>query len=204
MTIKFKGFEFENLEQVKEAQEMGIIEKHDTVDASPHIQPAHGLWHDANLGGLWTGVGAEPDVYHTIVRPTISAFLNQLYVGVTEIENPDFDVLSGVLDINGAAAADACSDAPNAGEAKLCTLTSRFGEMNLDVPQADITDLGGRINRADVDRRLVNDVNFNNVFLPSVVQRSNINTTGGLAMIRAGITVEREVSRLLWTGEVGS
>ena len=117
MAIVIKGVKFDTMDEVSKAIEMGVIEKHDVLDSSPHIQPAHGLWHDANLGGLFSGAGAESDVFHTVVRPTSTGFLSQLMRGTTTIQNPLYDVLSGVRALSGTPAADACSQAPKAGEA---------------------------------------------------------------------------------------
>ena len=204
MAIVIKGVKFDTMEEVAKAVEMGVIEKHDVLDSSPHIQPAHGLWHDANLGGLFSGAGAESDVFHTVVRPTSTGFLSQLMRGTTTIQNPLYDVLSGVRAINGTAAADACSQAPKAGEAKLCTLTSTFGEINVETEQGSLVKMGGRLDRADVDRRLVNQFMFNSAFLPEVVTPTNLNTTGGLAMFTMAVTIERELMRTLFTGVAGT
>lgn len=205
MAIRKGGYEFDTLEEAQKAIELGMVQKHDVVEASPHIQPAHGLWHDANLGGLFSDAGAERDVYHTVVRPE-TTFLSRLVAAgfANQIRNPEYDILSGVRDITGDPAVDACSDAPIIGEAKLCTLTSRFGQLNVRWRQADVSQMDGRINRADVDRNLVNNFLFGSAFLPDVINQANINSTTGLALFRSAIQIERDMMWALFNGTEGN
>lgn len=203
MTIRYGGAEADSWEEIQKGIDSGIIQKHDTIAVSADVQPAHGLWHDQNLGGLFANAGAETDVFHTVVRPD-TGFMNSLMIGTNPFRNPEYDVLSGVRALSGDPAVDACSVAPIAGEAKLCTLTSRFGEVNVMTEKADLTKMGGRINRADVDRRLVNSFVFNSPFLPDVVTQWNINTTTGLTLFRTAIAIERDMLWGLFNGNNGT
>jgi hypothetical protein len=130
--------------------------------------------------------------------------MNSLMVSANPFRNPEYDVLTGVNPLTGSPAVDACSVAPIAGTAKLAIFTSRFGEVNVMTEKVDLTQMGGRINRADVDRQLVNSFVFNSPFLPDVVTQWNINTTTGLTLFRTAIAIERDMLWGLFNGNNGT
>lgn len=204
MTYKWHDVEVETLEELEKYQKsMGFVAKHDTTLPSPAVQPAHGFFHDQVTGGLFSNAGTERDVYHTVVRPEMG-FMNALLIASNPFRNPEYDVLTGVNALVGTTAVDACSVAPRPGTAKKGLFTSRFGQLNIQSEQADISQMDGRINRADVDRRLVNGFDFNSPFLPDLVNRQNINETIGLQLFTMAISIEREMLRILFQGENGT
>lgn len=202
--VIYQGVEFESLEDVKKAVDMGIVQKHDVVGTSPNAQVPHGLWYDQNIGGLFTRPGAEPGMYSTTVMPSNLAFLSRLFRGVTNIVNPEYDVLSGFKDLTGTAADSFCHPGMKAGNAKLCTLRSAFGEFKIETDQESVIKAGGRVNRADLDRNLVNMLPMIPL-LPDVIGRArNLNSPLGLAMVKTAVAIIREWTRVLFTGNYGT
>ena len=207
--IKIGDYEFRDVAEVQKAIDAGLINantvlKHDVNDPSPSIQVPHGQWFDQNTGGLFTRPGSVPDMYHTVVQPDGSQFVNALFSGLTNVLNPEYSVLTGVNDIQGSAAADACSPGPNAGEAKLGIFRQQFGLAKIETQQGDLLQMGSRINNADMDKMLLHPAQVQSVFTPSVINGRNINTTAGLAMFRLGVEIQRQLHNILFTGTQGS
>lgn len=195
------GTEFESIEEVQKALDAGIIQKHDVVGTSPGMQVPHGIAFNQNIGGLFTRPGAEEGMYSTIVQPSGSAFLSELFRGVSQITDPEYDILSGVKALVGNPPANGCAPAPKAGTAKLCTLRSKFGEAYIETDQGQLNKMGGYINRADIDRRLLNLAGMGNPFMPDALKMArNINTPLGLAYLRLYVSILREIMRVLMVG----
>lgn len=205
MGIKVQGYEFDTVEDVKKAVDAGLIQKHDVTQTSPNMQVPHGIAFDQNIGGLFTRPGADPDMFSTIVQPTGARFLAELFLRTTIETNPEYDVLTGVKALEGSPAANGCSPAPKAGDAKLGTFRSGFGEAYIETEQGQINKMGGRINLADTDRRLVNLAGMGNPLMPEPLQMAqNINTPLGLSYMKMYVTMLREWMRVLFTGNYGS
>lgn len=203
--IVYDGIEFESVEDVKKAMDAGVIQKHDVTQPSPGMQVPHGTAFNQNIGGLFTRPGADPDMYSTIVAPSGIRMLEELFLGTSVQTNPEYDVLSGVKTIEGSTAVNGCSPAPKPGDAKLCTLRSAFGEAYIETKQGQLNKMGGRINLADTDRRLLNLAGMNNRMLPDPMRiAGNINTPLGLAYLTMYQTILREFMRVLFTGNYGS
>lgn len=205
MVIRAGGMEFDTVEEVQKAVNAGLIQKHDVTQTSPNMQVPHGIAFDQNIGGLFTRPGADPDMFGTIVIPTGARLLAELFLGTSILWNPEYDVLSGVKALEGNPAANGCAPAPKSGDAKLCTLRSAFGEAYIETEQGQLNKMGGRINLADTDRRLLNLAGLNNPLLPEPLQMAqNINTPLGLSYMKMYQTILRELMRVLFVGNYGS
>lgn len=195
------GTEFDSVDDVQKALDAGIIQKHDVVGTSPGMQVPHGIAFNQNIGGLFTRPGAEEGMYSTVVQPSSSNFLAELFRGVSRISDPEYDILSGVKALVGSTAANGCAPAPKAGTAKLCTLRSKFGEAYIETDQGQLNKMGGYINRGDVDRRLLNFAGLGNPLMPEPMRMAqNINTPLGLAYMRLYTSILREFMRVFFTG----
>lgn len=205
MGIKVQGYEFDTVEDVKKAVDAGLIQKHDVTQTSPNMQVPHGIAFDQNIGGLFTRPGADPDMFSTIVVPTGARLLAELFLRTTVELNPEFDMLTGVKALEGSPAANGCSPAPKSGDAKLGTFRSAFGEAYIETEQGQLNKMGGRVNLADTDRRLVNLAGMGNPLMPEPLQMAqNINTPLGLSYMKMYVTILREFMRVLFTGNYGS
>lgn len=181
-----------------------VVQKHDVLGASPSVQTPHGLFQDQNVGGLFTRPGAEPDVYAAFVTPTGGQLLADLFSGTSVIENPEYDIITGVKAGKGSNAVDFCSPGPKAGEVKLCTTRSQFGEFKMDLEQVNLMKTGARINRADVDYRIINNPALFPL-APDVLRRAgNPNTTLGLSLMRLAVHIGRVLPRVLFHGNISN
>lgn len=177
--------------------------KHDALDASPGAQVGHGLQFNQNVAGLLTRPGAEPGMFSTLIQPE-GRWINMLMTSPSLILIPEYDIMTGVRDCDGDNASNFCNDAPSAGFMKLCTTSSRFGGMFMKTDQVEINKIGGRINRADMDKNLINNPAIYPL-MPDVVRRAqNINTQLGIQMSSLGVTVHRWLSRAIFHGVYGT
>jgi len=216
MGIKYAGMEFTDAKELKAAIAEGAIhdpkamqkefhQKHDVTDASPSMQVPHGLFHDQNTGGLFTRPGSTGDMYHTIVQPDGSGFVNNLYIGLNDMIYPEYDVLSGQHDAQGSAADDFCSPGPNAGEVKLATFRQPYGKALIETEQGSLIQMGGNLNSADSQRRLLHSAAVSGPFTPAPAAGNlDLNTETGLTFFRLGTEVMRQFHSILFTGTQGT
>lgn len=201
-TIRVKGVDIPlDVYQKMLDADLAIL-KHDTIGSSPGVQTPHGLFQDQNEGGLFTRPGSEPDVYSAYAVPSGSQILADLYNGVSEsvIENPEYSIISGVKDGTGSNAVDFCHPGPKAGFAKLCTTRGAFGSFKMDFDQINLMKTGNRINRADIDLRVVNNPAMFPL-APDVLRRAqNPNSTLGLQLMRMAVHVGRVWPRVIFHG----
>lgn len=177
--------------------------KHDTNAASPGAQVAHGIMFNQNVAGLLTRPGAEMGMWSTLTQPE-GAWISMLMTAPDVILNPEYDIMTGVRDCQGDNAENFCGDAPRAGFLKLCTTSARFGGMYMRTDQVEINKIGGRINRADMDKNLINNPAVYPL-MPDVVRRAqNINSQLGIQMSALGVTVHRWLTRGIFHGVYGT
>jgi hypothetical protein len=204
--IKIDGVEIpvEAYQKLLDAGMLNVGQKHDVLSPSPNIQVPHGFFQNQNVPGLFTRPGADADMFAAFVMPTAGQFLSALYRGVTNIDNPEYDIISGVKAGSGTNATDYCGDAPTAGEVKLCTTRATFADFFIKVRQANLAKTGGRINNSDVNRNLVNRPDLFPL-IPDVLQRAqNPNTTLGLALFSLGVHMSRVLMRTLFHGSTAN
>lgn len=203
-TIRVKGVDIPlDVYQKMLDADLDIL-KHDTVGSSPGIQTPHGLFQNQNVAGLFSRPGAEPDAYSAMVMPTGGQLLSDLYGGTSNIINPEYDIITGVKAGKGSNAVNFCSPGPKAGEAKLCTQRAQFGEIKMDLDQVNLMKTGGRINRADMDVRIINNPALFPL-APDVLRRANNpNTTLGLSLMRTAVHLQRVLLRVLFHGSLSN
>lgn len=173
-----------------------VGQKHDNFGA-PIAPAAHGLWSDGTTYGLFTRPGVDPNIYSAMRMPDAS-LLGRLFMGVTDLLMPEFEILTGVDGARGSNAASYCAEAPVAGFARLCTTRAGFGDFYMQTEKVELPKNGGRVNRADVDRRIIN--NLPAFPLVPDVGYDNINTTLGLAFFHFGIHAMRVMAKVLIHG----
>jgi len=177
--------------------------KHDTNQASPGAQVPHGMMFNMNVAGLLTRPGAEEGMWSTLTQPE-GAWINLLMTQPSVILNPEYDIMTGVRGCNGNNATNFCGDAPTAGLLKLCTTSSRFGGMFMRTEQVEINKIGGRINRADMDKNLINSPAVYPLMPDVVLRARNINSQLGIQMTALGVTVHRWLTRGIFHGVYGT
>lgn len=204
ITVNGVSIPVETYQKMLDAGLLNVGQKHDVLSPSPNIQVPHGLFQDQNVGGLFTRPGADSQMFSAMVMPQGSELLAALYRGVTDIVNPEFDILSGVKAGSGSNATDFCGDAPTAGFAKLCTTRASFGKFMMKINQANFMETGGRINNADVDRTLLNRPDMFPL-IPDVLNRAqNVNTTLGLALFTTAVHTTRVTMRTIIHGSTAN
>src|SRR5690606_20484837 len=180
---------------------MGVGQKNDNFNTTGWVQAPHGYWGDGTTPGLFTRPGVEPDMYSAVRYPE-AALLARLYAGVTEVIESEYDILTGVGAGRGTNASSYCEAPPRAGFATLCTQRARFGDFYMGTDRINVANNGGRINRADIDRRLIGNPTAY-PFLPQVGY-NDINTTLGLEFFRFGVHVTRVMARVLFSGSTAN
>lgn len=203
-TIRVKGVDIPVDVYQKMLDEGLDILKHDTVGSSPGVQVPHGLWQNQNVAGVFSRPGAEPDAYSAMVMPTGGQLLADLYNGTSIYSDPEYDIVTGVKAGKGSNAVNFCTPGPKAGELKLCTTRAQFGEIKMDLEQVNLMKTGSRINRADMDIRIVNNPALFPL-APDVLGRAkNPNTTLGLSLMRTAVHLQRVLLRVLFHGSLSN
>jgi len=203
--IKIKGESFKP-ETVQQMINAGIVigEKHDVLSDSPDMAPAHGLWYNQNLGGVFSRPGVSLPVPSALPMPTGGLFMAQLFQGVSLFQNLEYDIITGAQDATGANAVDFCGDPPQAGFIKVCTQRRQFGEYFIQTPQVTLNKVGGRINSADIDRTFLNNPAFFPLMPDPVRSAGNLNNELAKGMIEMGIAAQRPFIRTLFHGAIGN
>lgn len=172
--------------------------KHDTPGSPITIGYSHGP------GGNFSVPGVDPAVFHTVVGN--KGILGQLPVNGSLDTNPTYQVLTGVTSDVGTEKAEVCDDAPVAGLAKGCVLTSVFGRYERQTQEIEINRLGQRVDRSDpMDLALVG----------SPISQTGLFTTGpgdpavpsdmfsnevARKFWELGVSLHRLISGQLWSG----
>lgn len=186
---------------VQELEALGVIQKHDVSTINLGSQVAHGpQYNGLPSSGLLAGAGPRREMWHTVVRP--KGLAAQLYAGVTNITNPQFDILTGVFGPTGTNPSNFCGNPPKAGLAKLCTHSAQFGKAMWATDQNVLNMVGGRVNAADQDRSLLNTLAQDNALVPDPLKAAGVdlNSTLGLQLFRLFINMERAMERVLFRG----
>lgn len=154
---------------------------------------------------LFNTPGVQPDILSTIVRPRgLEAFLYARgHVRLSQFEEPLFGTMTGQTAGSGEEATSGCdTNAPVAGNLKMCHQTWVFGEQTLLTRPIQIDRAGQLINRSEpLDLRLVN-----NPFAD--LERRGMNVSSAdlfrdrltKSIVEALIEMERRYARLIWVG----
>ena len=166
-------------------------QKHNPANA-PFTSPHGGT-------GLFTQPGVDPRVVSGIVRPT--TFLDALPMEPSVNQNEVISILTQQSATSGTNPADYCGDPVTPGDLFKCSITRLYGNMFVGSDRITVPDIGARLNRADVDRQIVNSAPMNTL-MPDVLRNDNINFNSDAAYLlySLGISMERSLSALDVTG----
>lgn len=153
-------------------------------------------------GGIWTGP-LEREVLTAHVRPY--GLASRLPMLPTVNTNPLYGTISGVTGATGSQPDYACEDAPS-GYMKGCTLTAKLGMHRMDSQTIDIGDTMLKLNRGDftdlmLRGQLLGMTNLN----PQQTNQSDVlNIVSHAEMVTMGVNVERDLTKQIWQGVVGT
>lgn len=189
----------ERMYTLKELQEISNILKHDTAGNVASTQVAHGpAYAGLPSAGLFSRPGSRPDMFGTELMP--AGLMDVLPIKMTNITNPEYDILGGRTGPRGSNATSFCTTGPKAGYATLCTQVARFGEMMMETDNAVIVKTGGRVNFADTDRKLLNPQSIPS-YLPDILRRAtNFNTLDWMQLYGVAIQMMRTLESVVFTG----
>jgi hypothetical protein len=180
------------LDQLKDG---GDHQKH-TAAGVMTAQQLHGL------GGVFTQLGADPDVLSTYVKPKSISSVLPIFPSVDE--DPRYWTLTGFTSPDGSQPTNACDDAPT-GFTKACQLTAYFGLKRFDTQEIEMDKVMLRVNRGDFkDLRFVgNPIVGGTNLMPGGVTRDNaLNVITAMEMLRAAGYMEMALHNDIWQGTV--
>ena len=195
------------MEEMKVLEKAGVLGmKHDTSSATPSAQALHGYFPgNADQQGLFTSMGARPGMFNATAR--VRSIGRYLPLMRNPIMNEIIDVMTGVTAGSGTNATSACATAPKAGDLKTAKQTYTYGIIHLGTKVDDLTQMGQRVNRADVPREIYNNARVDNPFLPDVPGIDGLSNTAQrfrAHMYTLGIEIERNVSPVHFVGVAGT
>lgn len=180
---------------LKEARD-GMQEKH-TATGVMTAQQLHGL------GGVFTQLGADPDVLSTWVRPQSISNILPIFPSVDQ--DPRYWTLTGFTVPDGSQPTNACDDAPT-GFTKGCQLTAYFGLKRFDTQEIEMDKVMLRVNRGDFkDLRFVGSpiTGGTSNLWPSGITRDNaLNVITAMEMLRTAAYMEMALHTDIWQGTV--
>lgn len=197
-----------SIEELKDmAEVLGMVTKNDPASLVPTSAPMHGMWPDgSNNAGIFSTPGVRPDVFSALQRPRSVASAVGIQRSLTS--NEKIMIMTGQLTETGTNASDFCGDPPEPGKLKKCVQNYIWGKLffktNLDV----FPEMGGIVDYADVDKRVVNMATQMNPFIPDVVAGANLGSVTGQRLaselFRVGVALERSFERVLMTGNTAT
>jgi hypothetical protein len=179
------------MEEIKEfGKALGLVQKHDPTAGASTFNYVHGP------GGMFSEPGIRPEMHSALQRA--NTFLDNVPWFKSEVINEKISILTGQLAAEGTNAANTCSDPPFPGDLKKCTRLSEFGKLFLKTKKVDITEIGRRNDRADVERRIQNFASTDSPLVPDLLRKPGLNlmSTSAQALLTLGVEVERIVAQL--------
>lgn len=202
--IKIGGKEFspEEVQKLVDSGFIGVGQKNDTLQTN-YAQVPHGFSIQyPSLGGLFQRPGVDPEIYAAVVG-VVGTLANELYVGTNLLWNPEFETLTGVDAASGANPTSLAGTAPVPGAVKAATLRAQFGQFYMSTEKFLLPNEGGRVNNADLDRRVLNAL-YDPIMNPLMFAiPQNINTFLGLSLYAMAVHYQRVMSRVLFNGDSG-
>jgi hypothetical protein len=164
-----------------------------TVATSNTAQQLHGV------NGLMSGQGLERDVITAHVRPRGIATVLPIFPTVNE--DPRFPAITGVTATTGVEPTVPCEDAPTS-YIKVANLTAKLGMTRFDTETIDIGKVMLRKNRGDLTDFIVRGrlLGLTNLEPSSITEDQILNIMTRSEMVKAGVNVERKLSKTLWQG----
>jgi len=183
------------LERMAKEIKEGQHTKHDAGGAMT-AQQLHGL------GGVFSQLGAEPEVLSTYVKPQSISSVLPIFPSVDE--DPRYWTLTGFTAPAGDQPTNACAAAPT-GYEKGCQLTAYFGLKRFDTQEIEMDKVMLRINRGDFkDLRFIgNPITGGTNLMPGGVTRENaLNVITAMEMLKTAGYMEMALHTDLWQGTV--
>lgn len=195
--INYNGKEY-TAKEFQMLVDNGLVGHKNDLLSSSFGQAPHGFNQQfPSDGGVFSRPGVDPQMFNAVAG-VVGNLAARLYVGLTDEENPEYELLTGVDDASGSNPTDYTGTPPTPGFVKAATHRAQFGKYYMGTKKLQIPMTGGRIKRSDVDRQLVSTILGQHPLLPSVP--SNINTELGLQMLAFAVHYNRGNSRVLFDG----
>lgn len=150
--------------------------------------------------GLLTSVGVRPDMYSAVPRVGRMSAVIPMYP--SRNQNEIIEILTGVTAQTGSNPENTCSTPPVAGNFKTCQQVYPFGTFYKATQQINISEAGLYIDRADLERRIINTPDMNSPFVPDVVRSdpTAINTHIGKALLEFGQGAQLDFAKVDFAG----
>ena len=205
MPVKYKGVEYsdEQFQVLLDSGAIGSGQKNDLLNTDYLTQAAHGTWSDGTTQGLFTRPFSERGALSAIRYPE-ARIISRLWGGTTDIIATEYDILTGVDAGRGSNASTWCGEAPRAGYTRMGTVRAQFGEWRMQTDSVILQEIGGRLNRGDVDQTVINMPEAFPLmpdFLGGLVNGGGaLNRALGLQAFAYGVHAARQFVRVLFHG----
>lgn len=154
-------------------------------------------------GGIFTAPGLEREIVTAMVRPY--GLASQLRLLPSVYIDPRFGAITGITGEIGSQPTYACEDAPYS-YIKGCNLSARFGRIRFDTNTIDMDDVMLKLHRGDhTDLTLSGELLGMTDLVPSGLNQGDVlNVVTMSEMVQVGVQTERELTRQLWQGVLGT
>lgn len=165
---------------------VGLGQKADAV-------PPHGV------NALLSAAGVNPNMHSTVVAP--SNFAEALPLYPSENENELFEVITGQTADSGTNPENVCSNPTQTGYLKVAQVVATFGQIWHGTKQINVADHLKRLNRADINRNLLNYAgNPANKYTPMLPTGNDINTVVRKEFLEFGTSMQLNMSHVMVQG----
>lgn len=206
--IKFGGKEFDT-ETIQKMIDIGLISvgsKHDVSSTTPVAQPMHGVYpNNSSQLAPFTAVGARPGMFNATAR--VRSIGQRIPLKKSTYRQEIIDIMTGVTAGTGNNVTNACAIGPKQGALKTCRQVYSFGAIHMSTQVVDITQVGKRLNRADVPRELWNQASVDNPWLPQFDGITGLSSTASqfrANMFAFGVNLEWAISPVHFRGVAGT
>ncbi len=194
MTLNTQQYSEEQLKTLEDAGLLHlVVQKHNPVQSLG--TPVHGV------GGMFSEPGVKPGMWNTILQPR--TFANALPMYASEYQNELVSILTAQTASTGSNPTDVCGTAPVPGQLKKATVQRTFGKYYMSTEKVKVTEIGKLANRADIERQILNMASNDDVFLPDILRRPNLNFRSEEThqLYKLGTATRRAVAPVNITGD---
>lgn len=204
--IAEKEYNEAELAVLAKAGVLQIGEKHDTSSTTPTAQALHGPFPgNNNQYGVFSSAGVHPGMWNATAR--VQSIGRYIPMFRSEFYNEIIEISTGVTAGSGNNSTNACAVGPKAGDLKTMQQVYTFGVIHMSTRIDDITQVGMRKNRSDVDRQFYNQASVDNPWLPQVPGIDGLSNTASrlrASLYTLGVELERNVSPVHFVGVAGT
>lgn len=195
--INYNGKEY-TAKEFQMLVDNGLVGQKNDLLSSSYGQAPHGFNQQfPSDGGVFSRPGVDPQMFNAVAG-VVGNLSARLYSGLSDFENPEYELLTGVDNASGANPTDYTGTPPTPGFVKAATHRAQFGKFYMGTKKLQLPMTGGRIKSSDVDRQLVSTILGQHPLLPSVP--SGLNTELGIQMLAFAVHYNRVNSRVLFDG----